>query len=156
MGLEAKNPYENDDFKSDESGQVDQLLLGIHHVAIAVHDLDDAIEEYRETFGVLVDHRELDEVEGVEVAVLQLGHSAVWLLAPTRDDSPLVGFLQERGPGQHHVGYRVADCAEALAAVVARGHQVVDAEPGPGIGGTTVAFVHPQAFHGTLVLLVEE
>lgn len=155
MGLEAKNPFENDDFRSDESGQLGALVTGIDHVAIAVHDLDDAIVDYRETFGVLVDHRELLEADGVEVAVLQVGGSAIQLLTPTRDDSPLVDFLESRGPGVHHVGYRVVDCAAALAAVIAQGHEVVDLEPRPGLLDTTVAFIHPRALHGTLIQLVE-
>lgn len=156
MGLEAKNPYENDDFKSDESGQVGDLLTGIDHVGIAVHDLDEAVDEHRETFGVWVDHREILEAEGVEVALLAVGGSYIQLMTPTRDDSPLAGFLAERGPGLHHVGYRVADCAAALAAVVARGHEVVDEEPRRGVRDTTVAFIHPRALYGTLIQLVEE
>ncbi|QXC59520.1 VOC family protein [Aquihabitans sp. G128] len=155
MGLEAKNPYENDEYKSDQAGELGDLITGIDHVAYAVADLDDAIEEYREVFGILVDHRELLDGEGVEIAVLRLGGSTIQLLTPTRDDADLAEFLDEWGPGVHHVGYRVADCAQALAAVVARGLEVQDDEPVPGVLGTTTAYLHPDAFHGTLIQLVE-
>lgn len=156
MGLEAKNPYENDEFKSDESAQVGTLLTGIHHVGIAVRDLDEALNEYRETFDVWVDHREILEPDGVEVALIQVGGGYIQLMTPTRDDSLLAVFLEERGPGVHHIGYRVSDCAAALAAVMAQGHEVVDEEPRRGIADTTVAFVHPRALFGTLIQLVEE
>lgn len=156
MGLEAKNPYENDDFRSDGSGQVTELLTEIDHVAIAVHDLDEAIDEHRESFGVWVDHREVLDADGVEVALLKVADSYIHLLAPTRDDSVLARFLEDRGPGVHHVGYRVADCASALASLVAAGHEVVDTEPRPGLRGSTVAFIHPHTMFGTLVQLVEE
>ncbi len=155
MGLEAKNPYENDNFKSDESGELGDLITGIDHVAYAVTNLDDALEEYRETFGILVDHREIIEAEGIEIAVLRVGDSTIQLLTPTRDDADLVEFLQEWGPGVHHVGYRVADCAQALAVAVSRGLEVLDDEPRPGLLGATVADLHPDALHGTLIQLVE-
>ena len=156
MGLEAKNPYENDDFKSDESGQVEVALTEIDHIAIAVYDLDEAIAEHRESFGVLVDHREILEDEGVEVALLKVAQSYIQLLTPTRDDGQLAAFLEARGAGLHHVGYRVDDCAAALASLIAAGHEVIDEAPRPGIRGTTVAFIHPHTMFGTLVQLVEE
>ncbi|CAN5626037.1 methylmalonyl-CoA epimerase [soil metagenome] len=156
MGLEAKNPYENDEFKSSEAAEVDTELTEIDHVAIAVYDLDEAIAEHRESFGVLVDHREVLEDEGVEVALLKVAQSYIQLMAPTRDDSKLAAFLESRGAGLHHVGYRVDDCGAALAAMIAAGHEVVDTEPRAGVRGTTVAFIHPHTMFGTLVQLVEE
>ncbi|HEX2577459.1 MAG TPA: methylmalonyl-CoA epimerase [Aquihabitans sp.] len=156
MGLEAKNPYENDDFRSDDTAQPAWLLTEIDHVAIAVHDLDEAIDEHRETFGVWVDHREVLEADAVEVALLKVAESYVHLMAPTSDDSLLARFLAERGPGLHHVGYRVDDCAAALAAMIAAGHEVVDHEPRRGVRGSTTAFIHPHTMFGTLVQLVEE
>lgn len=160
MGVQAKNPFVNDEIDEDqnageETAAVEVSLTHIDHVAIAVFDLDDAIDDYRETFGVTVDHREILDDEGVEVAMLAVADSSIQLLTPTRDDSPLARFLDQRGPGLHHVGYRVADCAAALTAMVDQGHEVVDDEPRPGLGHTTVAFVHPRALHGTLIQLVE-
>jgi methylmalonyl-CoA epimerase len=132
------------------------LLTEIDHIAIAVNDLEAAIEYYRATFGCEVDHREVVERDGVEEALLKVADSYVQLLTPTRDDSPVAKYLEKKGEGLHHVGYRVADCAAALDRVKAEGHRVIDEEPRPGSRGTTVAFVHPKTAFGTLIELVEE
>jgi methylmalonyl-CoA/ethylmalonyl-CoA epimerase len=132
------------------------LLTEIDHVAIAVSDLEAAIAYYRDTFGAEVAHREVVESDGVEEALLRVADSYVQLLTPTRDDSPVAKYLQNRGEGLHHVGYRVDDCAAALEAVKARGGRVIDEAPRPGSRGTTVAFVHPKGAFGTLIELVQE
>jgi methylmalonyl-CoA/ethylmalonyl-CoA epimerase len=132
------------------------LLTEIDHVAIAVNDLEAAIEYYRATFGAEVDHREVVESDGVEEALLKVADSYVQLLTPTRPDSPVAKYLERKGEGLHHVGYRVADCGEALEAVKAQGGRVVDEAPRPGSRGTTVAFVHPKGAFGTLIELVQE
>jgi methylmalonyl-CoA/ethylmalonyl-CoA epimerase len=132
------------------------LLTEIDHVAIAVSDLEAAIAYYRDTFGAEVTHREVVETDGVEEALLQVADSYIQLLTPTRDDSPVARYLERRGEGLHHVGYRVDDCAAALAAVKAQGGRVIDEAPRPGSRGTTVAFVHPKAAFGTLIELVQE
>ena len=126
------------------------------HVAIAVSDLEAAIAYYRDTFGAEVAHREVVESDGVEEALLRVADSYVQLLTPTREDSPVAKYLQNRGEGLHHVGYRVDDCAAALEAVKARGGRVIDEVPRPGSRGTTVAFVHPKGAFGTLIELVQE
>lgn len=155
MGVQAKNPFENDDVPSDQSAQTGAVLTEIDHIAIAVYDLDEAIDEHRESFGVWVDHREILEDEQVEVALLQVADSYIQLLTPTSDDAPLARFLDERGAGLHHVGYRVRDCAAVLEAMIAAGHEVIDTEPRRGLRDATVAFVHPHTMFGTLVQLVE-
>ena len=132
------------------------LLTEIDHVAIAVPDLEAAIGYYEETFGATVDHRELIESDGVEEALLKVADSYIQLLTPTREDSPVAKFLEKKGPGLHHVGYRVADCAAALRSVKDHGGQVIDQAPRPGSRGTTVAFVHPKGAFGTLIELVQE
>jgi methylmalonyl-CoA/ethylmalonyl-CoA epimerase len=132
------------------------LLTEIDHVAIAVRDLEAAIDYYRATFGCEVDHREVVERDGVEEALLKVADSYIQLLTPTRTDSPVAKYLDTKGEGMHHVGYRVADCATALAAVKAQGHRVIDEVPRPGSRGTTVAFVHPKTAFGTLIELVQE
>jgi methylmalonyl-CoA epimerase len=132
------------------------LLTEIDHVAIAVNDLEAAIAYYREAFGAEVDHREVVESDGVEEALLKVADSYVQLLTPTRDDSPVAKYLAKKGEGLHHVGYRVADCGEALEAVKAQGGRVIDEAPRPGSRGTTVAFVHPKTSFGTLIELVQE
>jgi methylmalonyl-CoA epimerase len=132
------------------------LLTEIDHVAIAVPDLEEAIAYYRDTFGATVDHREVVESDGVEEALLKVADSYIQLLTPTNDDSPVAKYLEKKGPGLHHVGYRVADCAVALQSVKDHGGRVIDEAPRPGSRGTTVAFVHPKGAFGTLIELVEE
>ena len=132
------------------------MLTEIDHIAIAVNDLEGAIAYYRDTFGCEVDHREVVESDGVEEALLKVADSYVQLLMPVRDDSPVAKYLEKKGEGLHHVGYRVDDCAAALERVKAQGHRVIDEVPRPGSRGTTVAFVHPKTAFGTLIELVEE
>jgi len=132
------------------------LLTEIDHVAIAVNDLEAAIDYYARAFGASVDHREVVESDGVEEALLKVAESYIQLLTPTRDDSPVAKALAKRGEGLHHIGYRVDDCAEALAAMVAAGATALDQAPRPGSRNTTVAFIHPKGSFGTLIELVQE
>ena len=134
----------------------DTLLTDVDHVAIAVRDLDEALAWYVRVFGATLAHRERIESDGVEEALIKVGTSYIQLLSPFRDDSPVARYLAQRGEGLHHVGYRVADCAQALAAVKSAGARVIDDAPRPGSRGTTVAFVHPKGALGTLIELVEE
>ncbi len=132
------------------------LLTEIDHVAIAVHDLEQAISFYEKAFGASVVHREIVENDGVEEALIKVADSYVQLTTATREDSPIAKFLAKRGEGIHHVGYRVDDCAAALEAMLAAGATPIDAEPRPGSRGTTVAFIHPKGALGTLIELVQE
>ena len=132
------------------------LLTDIDHVGIAVRDLDAAVDWYRHTFGAVVARRERIESDGVDEVLLAVGASYVQLLTPYAEASPLTRFLERRGEGIHHVGYRVADCATALASVRAAGARVVDEHPRTGSRGTTVAFLHPAGAFGTLIELVED
>jgi methylmalonyl-CoA/ethylmalonyl-CoA epimerase len=132
------------------------LLTEIDHVAIAVRDLEAAIAWYADNLGATVEHREVVESDGVEEALLKVAESYIQLLTPTRDDSPVAKAIEKRGEGLHHVGYRVADCAAALASIVEHGGTVIDAAPRPGSRGTTVAFVHPKTAFSTLIELVQE
>ena len=163
----TRNPH--DDGEDDAGGQTtgepgspddaangEFLLTEIDHIAIAVNDLGEAIDYYRETFGAVVDHREIVESDGVEEALLKVADSYIQLLTPTNDDSPVAKYLAKKGEGLHHVGYRVADCGVALDAVKAQGFRVLDEEPRPGSRGTTVAFIHPKDALGTLIELVQE
>ena len=132
------------------------LLTEIDHVAIAVHDLDEAIGFYQSAFGATVEHRESVERDGVDEALLKVAESYIQLITGNRDDSPISKHLAKRGEGLHHIGYRVDDCAEALEAMVAAGARPIDTEPRPGSRGTTIAFIHPKGAHGTLIELVQE
>ena len=132
------------------------LLTEIDHIAIAVKDLEAAIAYYQSAFGATVDHREVVESDGVEEALLKVAESYIQLLTPTRPDSPIAKALEKRGEGLHHIGYRVNNCAEALAAMIAAGATAIDKAPRPGSRGTTVAFMHPKGSFGTLIELVQE
>jgi len=135
---------------------MDPLLTEIDHVAIAVNDLEAAIAWYAENFGATVEHREVVESDGVAEALLRVAESYIQLLTPTRDDSPVAKYLATKGEGLHHVGYRVASCAQALDALRATGSRLIDEAPRPGSRGTIVAFVHPKTSFGTLIELVED
>ena len=132
------------------------ILTEIDHVAIAVHDLEAAISYYQRAFGATVNHREVVESDGVEEALLKVAESYIQLLTPTRPDSPVAKSLEKRGEGLHHIGYRVANCADALAQMIAAGATPLDKAPRPGSRGTTVAFIHPKGSFGTLIELVQE
>ena len=132
------------------------LLTEIDHIAIAVKDLEAAITYYQNAFGATVDHREVVESDGVEEALLKVAESYIQLLTPTRPDSPVAKAIEKRGEGLHHIGYRVNNCAEALAAMVAAGATAIDKAPRPCSRGTTVAFMHPKGSFGTLIELVQE
>jgi methylmalonyl-CoA epimerase len=135
---------------------MESLLTEIDHVAIAVRDLEAAIAWYEGAFGATVEHREVVESDGVAEALIRVADSYIQLLTPTREDSPVAKYLEAKGEGLHHVGYRVSNCAEALEAVKAAGGRVIDNAPRPGSRGTLVAFVHPKTSFGTLIELVEE
>lgn len=132
------------------------ILTEIDHVAIAVRDLRAAVEYYQRAFGATVEHREVVERDGVEEVLIKVAESYIQLLTPTRPDSPVAKALDKRGEGLHHVGYRVADCKIALAAMAAAGATPIDTVPRPGSRGTTVAFIHPKGSFGTLIELVQE
>ena len=141
---------------SEHEDATSGLLTEIDHVAIAVRDLDAAVDFYQRAFGATVDHREVVESDGVEEALLKVAESYVQLLTPTRDDSPVAKAIEKRGEGLHHIGYRVKDCGEALASMLAAGATAIDKAPRPGSRGTTVAFIHPKGSFGTLIELVQE
>jgi methylmalonyl-CoA/ethylmalonyl-CoA epimerase len=132
------------------------LLTEIDHIAIAVEDLEAAIAWYEAAFGATVEHRETVESDGVEEALLKVAESYVQLLTPVSETSPVAKYLEKKGEGLHHIGYRVSDCAAALESLRAQGNRLIDEAPRPGSRGTTVAFVHPKGAFGTLIELVQE
>ena len=132
------------------------LLTENDHIAIAVRDLEAAIDYYRRAFDAEVHHREIVDGDGVEEALIKVADSYIQLTAATRPDSPIARSIDKRGEGLHHVGYRVEDCAAALASMVAAGATPIDVVPRRGSRGTTVAFVHPKGGFGTLIELVQE
>lgn len=131
------------------------LPYNLDHVAVAVADLDAALATQNRLYGVEPLYREVVESQGVEEAMVPLGGSFLQLLQPLGADTPVGRFLARRGEGLHHVAYAVADVEAALAHLAAAGVELVDREPRPGGRGARIAFVHPRAFAGTLVELVE-
>ncbi len=127
---------------------------GIHHLGVAVRDLDEAVDTYVQLFGGELEHRDLVPAQGVEAAAVLLGTGRVELVAPLGDDTPVGRFLTKRGPGMHHVAYEVPDVVVALGELEASGAQLVDQEPHEGLFGLQVAFVHPDAVHGVLTEVV--
>lgn len=129
-------------------------VTGIHHLGIAVDDLDRAVEAYSRLFGAEVEHRETLVEQGADVVLLRVGASLVELLVPHGPDTPVGRFLAKRGPGMHHVAFEVADVAVELARLAAEGAELVDERPRRGVLGHDVAFVHPAATGGVLAELV--
>jgi methylmalonyl-CoA/ethylmalonyl-CoA epimerase len=127
---------------------------GIHHLGVAVEDLDEALATYERLFGAELEHREIVEAQGVEAASLRVGSSRVELLTPTGEDTPVGRFLAKRGPGMHHVAYEVDDLTATLEHLAHEGAELIDREPREGLFGLQVAFVHPDAVHGVLAELV--
>jgi methylmalonyl-CoA/ethylmalonyl-CoA epimerase len=129
-------------------------LFGIHHVGVAVSDLDEAIGTYEKLFGARVELRDSLAEQGVEAASMLVGESRIELLAATGGDTPIGRFLAKRGPGMHHVALETDDVEETLRELSAAGAQLVDEAPRRGLYGLEVAFVHPDALHGVLTEVV--
>jgi methylmalonyl-CoA/ethylmalonyl-CoA epimerase len=127
---------------------------GIHHLGVAVEDLDEAVDTYERVFGAALENRDLVETQGVEAAAMRVGQSRVELVAPLADDTPVGKFLAKRGPGMHHVAYEVTDLRRELADLAEQGVQVIDEVPHRGLFGLEVAFIHPDSIHGVLAELV--
>jgi methylmalonyl-CoA/ethylmalonyl-CoA epimerase len=128
--------------------------LRIHHLGVAVDDLDDAVGTYERLFGGRVEHRGRLEDQGVQAVSMRVGESRVELMGSLGEDTPVGKFLAKRGPGMHHVAYEVDDLPAALRRLSDRGAELIDEEPRSGLFGLQVAFVHPDAVHGVLSELV--
>jgi methylmalonyl-CoA/ethylmalonyl-CoA epimerase len=127
---------------------------GIHHLGVAVADLDEAVMTYERVLGARLEHRETVPDQGVEAASLRVGEGRVELLASLGDETPVGKFLAKRGPGMHHVAYEVEDVGGALAELAGKGVELVDETPREGLFGLQVAFLHPDALDGVLAELV--
>jgi methylmalonyl-CoA/ethylmalonyl-CoA epimerase len=129
-------------------------VRAVHHVAMAVEDLDAAVAIYERLFGARVELRGRMEDQGVEAVYLRVGSGRVELVSPLGADTPVGRFLAKRGPGMHHVAFEVADVASAVGKLAADGVEVIDAEPREGLGGHEVSFVHPDSLHGVLAEVI--
>jgi methylmalonyl-CoA/ethylmalonyl-CoA epimerase len=131
------------------------MFAQIDHVGVAVDDLDAAIALHEQAYGLALAHREVVEEQGVEAVLLDVGAGHVELLAPLQPDTAVGRFLASRGPGLHHVAYRVGDIEAALATLRERGLRLIDETPRVGIRDSRVAFVHPQSAGGVLTEIVQ-
>ena len=131
------------------------LAYNIHHIAIAVENLDDAISGYEELYSITSTSREVVEDQGVSEAMLAIGGSYIQLLEPLTPESPVGRFLSRNGEGLHHIAFAVENIEEALAHLKETGTTLIDESPRVGGGGHRIAFVHPKELTGTLVELVE-
>jgi methylmalonyl-CoA/ethylmalonyl-CoA epimerase len=129
-------------------------VRALHHVAVAVDDLDDAVELYKRLFGAEVEERGRLDDQGVEAAYLRVGSGRVELVSALGDDTPVGRFLARRGPGMHHVAFEVDNVADAVRSLIGDGVNVIDTEPRRGLGGHDVSFVHPESVQGVLVEVV--
>ena len=129
-------------------------MRGIHHLGVAVANLDEAITSYERLFEAELEGRETQDEQGVEAASMRVGGGHVELLAALGPDTPVGKFLARRGPGMHHVAYEVEDLSGELSRLEGEGVQLIDTSPRPGLFGMQVAFVHPEAAHGVLSELV--
>ena len=130
------------------------VARGIHHLGVAVEDLDEALATYARFFGAEVEHRATVEGQGVRAASLRIGDGRVELLEPLGEDTPVGRFLAKRGPGMHHVAYEVTDIRATLADLANAGADLIDDAPREGLFGLEVAFVHPDSVHGVLAEVV--
>ena len=129
-------------------------VRGIHHLGVAVTDLEDAIATYERLFGARVEHRDALAEQGVEAVSLRVGASRLELLVPTGEDTPVGRFIARRGPGMHHVAFETDDVAGTIRELAEAGAELIDDVPRRGLFGSEVAFVHPGAVHGVLTEVV--
>jgi methylmalonyl-CoA/ethylmalonyl-CoA epimerase len=131
------------------------MFTAVDHIGFAVRDIEAAIAFYSRTFGVSDwEHIAMPE-RHMRAAVTRVGDTLLELIAPTSDQASFAKFLEERGPGMHHVGYRVDNIADALALVKQSGVQLIDEMARPGMHNTLVAFLHPKSTQGVLIELVQ-
>jgi methylmalonyl-CoA/ethylmalonyl-CoA epimerase len=131
------------------------MLSVIDHVGVAVEDIDSALALYRDALGMPLVHRETVTEQGVQAALLDVGDSHVELLQPLGPETAVGKFLSRRGPGMHHVAYRVDDVEQTLSELAAAGLRLIDERPRRGIRGSRVAFLHPASTGGVLTEIVQ-
>jgi methylmalonyl-CoA/ethylmalonyl-CoA epimerase len=129
-------------------------VRAVHHVAMAVEDLDEAVATYERLYDARVELRGRMEDQGVEAVYLRVGSGRVELVSPLGADTPVGRFLAKRGPGMHHVAFEVANVAAAIERLTAEGAEMIDTEPRDGLGGHEVSFVHPDSLHGVLAEVI--
>ena len=132
------------------------MIEDLHHIGVAVQRLDDAIPRWTQQLGLTLHSVEEVPSEKVKVAILLAGRTRIELLEPTSPDSPIAKFLARRGPGVHHLAFKVDDCGAMIRVLAAGGADLLDRAPRPGAPGTKAAFIHPKWLGGVLAELFEE
>jgi methylmalonyl-CoA/ethylmalonyl-CoA epimerase len=132
------------------------LIKGIHHVGVAVSNLDDALKTYKSALGLEPSFVKEVKDQKIRVASFRLGHSSIELFEPTDSTSTVAGFLAKRGEGMHHIALAVDDIRAALEAAQKAGATAIDREPRIGAEGQLIAFLHPKSTKGTLVELCQD
>jgi len=122
----------------------------VDHLGVAVESLEEASRLYRDVLGLACGGTEEIPDQKVRVALFQVGQVRIELLEPTAKDSPIAKFLDEKGPGLHHVAYRVPDLPATLAALKSAGVRLIDEAPRAGAHGMQIAFAHPKSTGGVL------
>lgn len=128
------------------------MIDKIHHIGIAVHDLDESLKFYRDVLGLHVHALDTVEDQGVRAALLTIGQSEIELLEPTRPDANMAKFLERKGEGLHHICFQTADVDAELEVLKAKGVELVDQKARGGLAGM-ICFLHPKASRGVLVEL---
>jgi methylmalonyl-CoA epimerase len=131
------------------------VLSTIDHIGVAVASIDETLALYRDALGMPLVHRETVSEQGVDAALLDVGDGHIELLQPLSEETAVGKFLARRGPGLHHVAYRVASVADTLEALRGAGLRLIDERPRIGIRGSQVAFVHPASTGGVLTEIVQ-
>ncbi|HHE40783.1 MAG TPA: methylmalonyl-CoA epimerase [Candidatus Cloacimonetes bacterium] len=131
------------------------MIKKINHIGIAVPNLDEAIETYK-NLGFSIQSREFVPSQKVEVAMIQIGQSHIELLQPTAEDSPIAKFIEKKGPGIHHLAVSVDDIEKVLHEYEQKGVRMIDTVPRDGAHGTKIAFIHPKSTNGVLLELCME
>jgi len=132
------------------------LIKGIHHVGVAVTNLDEALKTYKSVFCLEPNYVKEVKDQKIRVASFRVGDSSIELFEPTDESSTVAAFLAKRGEGMHHVALAVDDIKASLDSAQKAGAMVIDQEPRIGAEGQLIAFLHPKSTRGTLVELCQE
>ncbi|NIQ40110.1 MAG: methylmalonyl-CoA epimerase [Proteobacteria bacterium] len=132
------------------------MVKRLDHVAIAVHNVEEAARFYRDMMGLNLENVEVVQEQRTKVGFFPIGETNIELVEPTSDDSPLVKFLEAKGPGIHHLCFEVEDIDMELRSLIDKGAHLIDKDPRPGAHQTRVAFLHPKGTGGVLIELCEK
>jgi methylmalonyl-CoA/ethylmalonyl-CoA epimerase len=132
------------------------MIKKLDHIAIAVQNMDEEIKRYREVLGLEYHGTEPVPGQKVIVALFQIGDIRIELTTPSDDESPLIGFLEKRGNGIHHIAFEVDDLEAELKNFQEKGLDLIHKEPQDGADNAKIAFIHPKSFSGVLVELREK